>query len=126
MDKNDGLDTFAALSQSTRPDLFRLLIQDEEKAKSAGNISSELGMRENTMSANLGVLARSGLIRYRREGRSNRKFVCMDLMRGRLRFLVEACCGGRSEQCHARLAAPDNPWQSVSARPVYECVGERN
>ena len=81
MDKNHALDAFAALSQSTRLDVFRLLI----KAGDAG------------MSA--GVLARSGLIRNEREGRSIRYFADMDGMRGLLAFLMEDCCGGRPELC---------------------------
>lgn len=103
MDKTHALDAFAALCQSTRLDVFRLLIQAGEKGMSAGDISSALGVRQNTMSANLGVLARSGLIRNRREGRSIRYFADMDGMRGLLSFLMEACCGGRPELCQPVL-----------------------
>jgi len=66
---------------------------------SAGDISDTLGVRQNTMSANLGVLARSGLIRSKREGRSIRYFADMDGMRGLLAFLMEDCCGGNPELC---------------------------
>ncbi len=37
---------------------------------SAGDISETLGLRQNTLSANLSILARSGLIRSEREGRN--------------------------------------------------------
>jgi ArsR family transcriptional regulator, arsenate/arsenite/antimonite-responsive transcriptional repressor len=47
MDKNDALDAFAALSQSTRLDVFRLLIKAGEKGMSAGDISGALGVRQN-------------------------------------------------------------------------------
>lgn len=99
MDKNCALDAFAALSQSTRLDVFRLLIRAGDAGMSAGDISDTLGVRQNTMSANLGVLARSGLIRSKREGRSIRYFADMDGMRGLLAFLMEDCCGGRPEMC---------------------------
>jgi len=99
MDKNCALDAFAALSQSTRLDVFRLLIKAGDTGMSAGDISDTLGVRQNTMSANLGVLARSGLIRSMREGRSIRYFADMDGMRGLLAFLMEDCCGGRPELC---------------------------
>lgn len=99
MDKNDALNAFAALSQTIRLDVFRLLIKVGEAGMSAGDISDTLGVRQNTMSANLAVLSRSGLIRSEREGRSIRYFADMDGMRGLLAFLMEDCCGGRPEQC---------------------------
>jgi ArsR family transcriptional regulator len=99
MDKNNALDAFAALSQPTRLDVFRLLIKAGEAGISAGDISDTLGVRQNTMSTNLAILARSGLIRSEREGRSIRYFSDMDGMRGLLAFLMEDCCGGRPELC---------------------------
>jgi DNA-binding transcriptional ArsR family regulator len=101
MEKKDALDAFGALSQSTRLDVFRLLIKAGEVGMSAGDISDTLGVRQNTMSANLSILARSGLIRNEREGRSIRYFADMDGMRGLLTFLVEDCCGGRPELCQS-------------------------
>ena len=70
---------------------------------SAGDISDTLNVRQNTMSANLSVLARSGLIRSQREGRTIRYFADMDGMRGLLGFLMEDCCGGRPELCQPVL-----------------------
>lgn len=99
MDRNHALGAFAALSQSTRLDVFRLLIKAGEAGMSAGDISDTLGVRQNTMSANLSILARSGLIRNEREGRSIRYFADLDGMRGLLAFLMEDCCGGRPELC---------------------------
>jgi DNA-binding transcriptional ArsR family regulator len=99
MDKTSTLNAFAALSQSTRLDVFRLLIKAGDAGMSAGDISDTLEVRQNTMSANLGVLTRSGLIRNEREGRSIRYFANMDGMRGLLAFLMEDCCGGRPELC---------------------------
>ena len=99
MDRNHALDAFAALSQSTRLDVFRLLVKAGDAGMSAGDIGDTLGVRQNTMSANLGVLARSGLIRNEREGRSIRYFADMDGMRGLLAFLMEDCCGGCPELC---------------------------
>lgn len=99
MDNKHAIDTFAALSQSTRLDVFRLLIKAGETGVLAGDISDTLGVRQNTMSANLGVLTRSCLIRSEREGRSIRYFADMNGMRGLLAFLMEDCCGGRPELC---------------------------
>ncbi|WP_322866695.1 ArsR/SmtB family transcription factor [Aquicoccus sp. G2-2] len=99
MDKHHALDAFAALGQSTRLDVFRLLIKAGETGMLAGEISGAFGVRQNTMSANLAILARSGLIRNERKGRSIRYFADMDGMRGLLAFLMEDCCGGNPELC---------------------------
>ncbi|MGJ8556316.1 MAG: winged helix-turn-helix domain-containing protein, partial [Sulfitobacter geojensis] len=53
MDKNHALDAFAALSQATRLDVFRLLINAGDAGLPAGDISHTLGVRQNTMSTNL-------------------------------------------------------------------------
>ncbi len=99
MDSQHALDAFAALSQSTRLDVFRLLIKAGETGMSAGEVGDTLGVRQNTMSANLSILARSGLIRSERQGRSIRYFADMDGVRGLLAFLMEDCCAGRPELC---------------------------
>ncbi|WP_062762074.1 helix-turn-helix transcriptional regulator [Falsirhodobacter sp. alg1] len=99
MDKNSALDAFAALSQPTRLDVFRLLVKAGGEGMVAGEIGEALGVLQNTMSANLAILVRSGLIRNEREGRSIRYFADMDGMRGLLAFLMEDCCGGRPDLC---------------------------
>ncbi len=99
MEKKFALDAFAALGQPTRLDVFRLLIKAGDAGFLAGDISAALGVRQNTMSANLSILARAGLIRSEREGRSVRYFADMDGMRSLLAFLMEDCCGGNSELC---------------------------
>jgi len=76
---------------------------------SAGDISGTLDVRQNTMSSNLSILVRSGLIRNERDGRSIRYFADMEGMRGLLAFLMEDCCGGRPALCQPvinKLACP--------------------
>lgn len=103
MDNNYALDAFAALGQSTRLDVFRLLIKAGGAGMSAGAISDALDVRQNTMSANLSILVRSGLIRSKREGRSIRYFSDMNGLRGLLSFLMEDCCGGCPDLCQPIL-----------------------
>ncbi|MHA6323793.1 ArsR/SmtB family transcription factor [Roseivivax sp. CAU 1753] len=105
MDNNLALEAFAALSQQTRLDAFRLLIKAGEDGMSAGDIGETLGVRQNTMSANLSILARSGLIRNTREGRSVRYFADMNGVRGLLAFLMEDCCAGRPDLCQPVIDA---------------------
>lgn len=99
MDNETALDAFAALSQSTRLSVFRLLISAGDAGLLAGQIGDALGVRQNTMSANLAILARAGMIRSVREGRGVRYFADMEGLRGLLAFLMEDCCGGRPELC---------------------------
>lgn len=99
MDRNDALSAFAALSQSTRLDVFRLLVKAGEKGMLAGEVSGSLGVRQNTMSSNLSILSQSGLTRNEREGRNIRYFVDTNGLNGLLVFLLEDCCGGRPELC---------------------------
>ncbi|GAA6179789.1 helix-turn-helix domain-containing protein [Shimia sp. NS0008-38b] len=99
MEKLAALTAFSALSQETRLDAFRLLIQAGEAGLSAGEIAETLDVRQNTLSANLSVLLQADLLRNQREGRSIRYFANTDGVRGLLGFLLEDCCGGRPDLC---------------------------
>lgn len=99
MDELNALTAFSALSQPTRLDVFRLLVQAGTNGISAGDIGKKLDVRQNTMSANLSVLVHAGLIRNKREGRSIRYYVDFNGLRGLLAFLLEDCCGGHADVC---------------------------
>lgn len=99
MDKTDALSAFSALSQPTRLDVFRLLIEAGDAGMLAGEIAEALDVRQNTMSANLSVLLGAGLVRNTREGRAIRYFADTDGLRGLLGFLLQDCCGGRPDLC---------------------------
>lgn len=103
MDKILALETLSALSQETRLDVFRLLVKAGPTGLYAGEIAERLEVRQNTMSTNLSVLARAGLIRSEREGRSIRYAAELDGMRQLLAFLMEDCCGGRPKTCRSLL-----------------------
>lgn len=103
MDKNRALTSLAALGQDTRLDVFRLLVKAGSEGMLAGEISTALNVRQNTMSANLSVLLHAGLVRNEREGRAIRYFADMTHMRGLLSFLLEDCCGGKPELCEPLL-----------------------
>ena len=99
MDKTSSLAALSALSQDVRLDAFRLLVQAGAAGLPAGEIGDRLGVRQNTMSSHLSILHQAGLVRNRREGRGIRYFADMEGMRGLLGFLMEDCCGGRSDLC---------------------------
>ncbi len=99
MDKSNALSVFASLSQPTRLDVFRLLVKAGTNGMLSGEIGEKLDVRQNTMSANLTVLLNAGLVRNERHGRTIRYFADFDTIRGLLAFLMEDCCGGRTEIC---------------------------
>lgn len=99
MEINKAVAAFAALSQSTRIDVFRLLIRSGRDGLAAGAIATRLDVKQNTLSANLSVLLKAGLIRNQREGRSIRYYADMDGLRTLLGFLLQDCCGGQSDLC---------------------------
>lgn len=103
MDKMLALEALSALSQETRLDVFRLLVKAGPDGLCAGEIAQRLCVRQNTMSTNLGVLARAGLVRSEREGRSIRYVADLGGMRRLLAFLMQDCCGGHPETCRPFL-----------------------
>lgn len=99
MDKKDALSAFAALSQETRLDVFRLLIEAGDAGLVAGEIADTLDVKQNTLSANLSVLLHANLVKNQREGRAIRYFANTTGLQGLLGYLLEDCCGGRPELC---------------------------
>ncbi|MEM9732334.1 MAG: metalloregulator ArsR/SmtB family transcription factor [Pseudomonadota bacterium] len=103
MDMENALAAFAALSQQTRLETFRLLVKAGGQGLLAGEIAAKLGVLQNTLSSNLSILTNAGLIRSEREGRAIRYFIRAEGMRGLLAYLMEDCCGGRPELCQPVL-----------------------
>ena len=99
MEIKDATTAFAALGQDTRLQVLRLLIGAGPQGMAAGEVGARLDVLANTLSANLAVLQRAGLIRSERQGRSIRYFADFDGIGGLISFLMEDCCGGRPELC---------------------------
>ena len=116
MDKKLTLAALAALGQETRLDIFRLLVRAGPDGLAAGEIAEELGVLQNTLSANLSVLLRAGMVRNRREGRSIRYFADMDGMAGLLAYTMHKRLQQRrnkSDDSHAQLVETTNPRVSL-------------
>lgn len=99
MDISEASLALSSLSQPTRLEIFRLLIKAGPDGMAAGRISEDLGVKQNTLSANLTVLRAAGLIRNERQGRSIRYFADLNGLTDLLSFILEDCCGGRTELC---------------------------
>jgi DNA-binding transcriptional ArsR family regulator len=96
---NEVLAALSALGHPRRLEAFRLLVTMGEKGLLAGEVADRLDAKQNTMSTNLSVLLRAGLVRAVREGRGVRYSANMDTFANMLKFLIGDCCGGNPKMC---------------------------
>jgi ArsR family transcriptional regulator len=94
-----ALSALSALGQPSRLAIFRLLISAEPDGLRAGGIADKIGCPHNTLSSHLSVLARAGLVRGQREGRTIIYRADVEGIRRLVGFLVNDCCGGNPELC---------------------------
>jgi ArsR family transcriptional regulator len=99
MESEQAILALAALAQSTRMGVFRLLVKYEPDGLAAGDIAKLLAVPQNTMSAHLAVLARADLVISERKSRSIIYRANLAAFQNLTSFMVEDCCGGRAELC---------------------------
>ncbi len=104
MDDVQALGAFAALSQRTRLEVFRLLVAHEPDGLAAGDVARHLEVPHNTLSSHLAILARTGLIAAERRSRSIIYRAQLDCVRALAGFLIKDCCGGHPEICTPLMA----------------------
>jgi DNA-binding transcriptional ArsR family regulator len=105
MEKAAAIEALGALAHEGRLDVFRLLVRAGPDGMAAGEIARETGAVPSTLSANLNILSRAGLVSARRDGRSIIYTAAYGQMRELLGFLMEDCCGGKPEICAPLVAA---------------------
>ncbi|MDX3807353.1 MAG: metalloregulator ArsR/SmtB family transcription factor [Bosea sp. (in: a-proteobacteria)] len=117
MENEPAILTLAALAQTTRLDVFRLLVAAEPDGLPAGEIARRLTVPHNTMSSHLAILGRAGLVRSERFSRSIVYRADLDALRCLVGFLLKDCCGGRPEICAPLIAelSPCCPPQKMAA-----------
>ena len=96
METTQAVEALAALAQSSRLQIYRLLVEAGPEGLPAGRIGEELELPPATLSFHLSQLTRAGLARSRQEGRFviySADFASMNTLVG---YLTENCCGGRS------------------------------
>jgi ArsR family transcriptional regulator len=104
MDNESAILALGALSQATRLDTFKLLVRNEPDGLPAGEIARTLDVPQNTMSAHLAILSRSGLVQAERHGRSIIYRADMTALRKLMVFLIKDCCAGNTDLCVPLLA----------------------
>lgn len=96
MEIDDVVDALAALAQSSRLAIYRLLVEAGPEGLAAGAIAEALELPPATLSFHLAHLSRAGLVKSRQEGRFviySAEFQSMARLVG---YLTENCCGGAS------------------------------
>ena len=99
MESETTILALAALAQSTRLDVFRLLVKHEPDGLAAGDIAKALAVPQNTMSSHLAILSRAGLIAATRTGRSIVYRANLAHLQNVVLFMLKDCCGGKPEIC---------------------------
>jgi len=99
METYTAVQSLSALAQTSRLEVFRLLVKAGPDGLPAGEIARALAVAPNTLSSQLALLSRAELVRARRDGRSIIYAADFDRMAALLTFLMEDCCQGRAEVC---------------------------
>jgi ArsR family transcriptional regulator, arsenate/arsenite/antimonite-responsive transcriptional repressor len=99
MEPEDAILALAALAQSTRLDVFRLLVKHEPDGLAAGDIAKALAVPQNTMSSHLSILSRAGLVSAQRFSRSIVYRAELARLQAVMLFMLRDCCDGRPEIC---------------------------
>jgi DNA-binding transcriptional ArsR family regulator len=99
LDSTAAIAALAAFAQSTRLEAFRLLVSREPDGVAAGELARLLAIPQNTISSHLAVLARAGLVKGKRRGRSIIYRADLERFRSVALFLLEDCCRSRLELC---------------------------
>src|SRR5215467_3568056 len=95
MESKDAVVALGALAQSSRLEVYRILVQAGPEGMPASEIAEHLGIPANTLSFHLKNLSHAGLIQSRQDGRFVIYSTNYDQMTALLGFLTENCCGGK-------------------------------
>lgn len=109
METTHAVSALGALAHQGRLEVFRLLVRAGGEGMAAGEIARVTGAAASTLSANLAILSRAGLIGARRDGRSIIYAAAYGRMRDLLGFLMEDCCAGKPEICAPLAALASQP-----------------
>ena len=99
MESEGAIVALAALAQSTRLEVFRLLVKHEPEGLAAGDIAKAIAVPQNTMSSHLSILSHAGLVSAQRFGRSIVYRADLKRFQAVVLFMLRDCCDGRPEIC---------------------------
>lgn len=90
----EAMQVMSALSQSTRWETFRLLVEALPDGMAAGDIAEAVNSSANTMSAHLAILSRARLISGEKIGRTVVYKADTAMVKKLSEFLAKACGAG--------------------------------
>jgi ArsR family transcriptional regulator len=99
MKTDAALAALAALSQRTRLEVFRYLVEAGPDGAAVGSIADALQVAAPTLSFHLKELSHAGLVTGKQEGRFIRYAANFAAMNGLVAYLTENCCRGEPELC---------------------------
>jgi DNA-binding transcriptional ArsR family regulator len=108
METANAIAAFAALSQSTRLEAFRLLVRAGPKGLPALEISRQLDTKPSTLSGHLSILKHAGVLTATRHQREIHYAANLSCVNALVQFLIADCCGGQIENCSEIVALLDN------------------
>jgi DNA-binding transcriptional ArsR family regulator len=99
METTDAVTALAALAQTHRLEIFRLLVSAGPNGLAAGEVATRLGLAPNTLTFHFDRLRHAALVTVRREGRAMIYAARFDAMNDLLGFLTDQCCAGHPDLC---------------------------
>lgn len=92
MEMSSALEAFASLSQETRLQVFRTLIEYGREGAPAGTLAEELEIPANTLSFHLSHMSKARLVSSKKEGRTITYFANTGLINDLIGYLQKNCC----------------------------------
>jgi ArsR family transcriptional regulator len=92
MEMFEACEAFSSLSQETRLNVFRFLIQYGRDGAVPGTLAKELKIPDNTLSFHLSHMSKAGLVTSKKNGRSITYYANTNLMSELVGYLQENCC----------------------------------
>ncbi len=109
MDQGIAIEAFAALAQSTRMSVFRLLVRAGPESLPVGEIGRQLDIVPSTLSGHLAILKRAGLVTAERHQREIHYAADLNAVNDLIGFLLADCCEGRFDNCSEILSLLKSP-----------------
>lgn len=104
MDNDTALLALTALAHPTRLATFRLLVRHEPAGMATGQLAATIGLTQSTFSTHLAVLAKAGLVKPEKQGRSQIQHAEIGALSALMIFLAKDCCQGHVELCEPLVA----------------------
>ena len=104
MDQDAAIEAFAALAQSSRLTIYKLLVRIGPDGLQVGEISRRLGIVPSTLSGHLAVLKRAALLKANRNQREIFYSANLTAVNDLVGFMLSDCCDGQVGNCSEILS----------------------